>query len=72
MLNDCPPGLEYLAQVNCIMIHQQSELLEALTGFEGANKYDVLNSFGQRIYTAVESKFSGGSTLLWKVGFLEA
>ncbi|XP_034517758.1 phospholipid scramblase 1 isoform X4 [Ailuropoda melanoleuca] len=51
---DCPPGLEYLSQIDQILVHQQIELLEALTGFETNNKYEIKNSFGQRIYFATE------------------
>ncbi|KAM6161004.1 phospholipid scramblase 2-like [Erethizon dorsatum] len=50
----CPPGLEYLSQIDQILVHQQTELLEVLTGFETNNKYEIKNSFGQRIYFAVE------------------
>uniref|UniRef100_A0A8C6QCB3 Phospholipid scramblase n=1 Tax=Nannospalax galili TaxID=1026970 RepID=A0A8C6QCB3_NANGA len=47
---NCPPGLEYL-----ILVHQQIELLEVLTGFETNNKYEIKKSFGQRVfYFAVE------------------
>ncbi|XP_036207106.1 phospholipid scramblase 1 isoform X3 [Myotis myotis] len=52
--SDCPPGLEYLSQIDQILIHQQVELLEVLTGFETNNKYEIKNSLGQRIYFAVE------------------
>ncbi|KAF3827204.1 hypothetical protein GH733_002690, partial [Mirounga leonina] len=48
---DCPPGLEYLSQIDQILIHQQIELLE---GFETNNRYEIKNSFGQRIYFAAE------------------
>ncbi|XP_043926691.1 phospholipid scramblase 1-like [Protopterus annectens] len=51
---DCPPGLEYLAQIDQILIHQQVELLEAFTGFETNNKYEIKNNMGQRIYFAAE------------------
>ncbi|XP_012292520.1 phospholipid scramblase 1 [Aotus nancymaae] len=51
---NCPPGLEYLSQIDQILIHQQIELLEVLTGFETNNKYEIKNSFGQRVYFAVE------------------
>ncbi|KAF6026811.1 hypothetical protein EB796_014875 [Bugula neritina] len=51
---DCPPGLEYLAYVDCLFIKQQVSVLEAFTGFEAANKYEVVNSLGQRVYLAVE------------------
>ncbi|PNI78381.1 PLSCR1 isoform 2, partial [Pan troglodytes] len=51
---NCPPGLEYLSQIDQILIHQQIELLEVLTGFETNNKYEIKNSFGQRVYFAAE------------------
>ncbi|XP_032766053.1 phospholipid scramblase 1 isoform X2 [Rattus rattus] len=51
---DCPPGLEYLTQIDQILVHQQIELLEVLTGFETNNKYEIKNSLGQRVYFAVE------------------
>ncbi|KAM8897277.1 phospholipid scramblase 2-like [Spinachia spinachia] len=49
-----PPGLEYLTQIDQILIHQKVELLEAFIGFETNNKYEIKNSLGQRIYTAKE------------------
>ncbi|NXN06692.1 PLS1 scramblase, partial [Indicator maculatus] len=51
---NCPPGLEYLTQIDQILIHQQIELLEILTGFETNNKYEIKNSLGQRVYFAAE------------------
>ncbi|XP_053315580.1 phospholipid scramblase 2-like [Spea bombifrons] len=51
---NCPPGLEYLSQIDQLLIHQQVELLEALTGFETNNKYEIKNSLGQRVYFAAE------------------
>ncbi|XP_053246176.1 phospholipid scramblase 2-like [Podarcis raffonei] len=51
---NCPPGLEYLSQIDQILIHQQIELLEVLTGFETANKYEIKNAMGQRVYFAAE------------------
>jgi len=50
----CPPGLEYLTQIDQLLVKQQVELLEAFTGFETNNKYKVKNSLGQNIYFAVE------------------
>jgi len=35
-------------------VHQQVELLEAFTSWEGANKYQIKNSLGQQIYFAAE------------------
>ncbi|XP_062341443.1 phospholipid scramblase 1 [Osmerus eperlanus] len=49
-----PPGLEYLTQVDQILVHQKIELLEALTSFETNNQYEIKNSLGQMIYTAKE------------------
>ncbi|XP_078522633.1 phospholipid scramblase 1-like [Lissotriton helveticus] len=51
---NCPPGLEYLSQIDQILIHQQVELLEVLTGFETNNKYEIKNALGQRVYFAAE------------------
>ncbi|XP_061862017.1 phospholipid scramblase 1 [Colius striatus] len=53
-LPNCPPGLEYLTQIDQILIHQQIELLEILTGFETNNKYEIKNALGQRVYFAAE------------------
>ncbi|XP_034020593.1 phospholipid scramblase 2-like [Thalassophryne amazonica] len=49
-----PPGLEYLTQIDQILIHQKVELLEALIGFETNNQYEIKNSLGQKIYKAKE------------------
>ncbi|XP_064408720.1 phospholipid scramblase 1-like [Latimeria chalumnae] len=51
---DCPPGLEYLTQIDQILIHQQVSLVEALTGFEANSKFEIKNSLGQRVYFAAE------------------
>ncbi|XP_042091803.1 phospholipid scramblase 2 isoform X2 [Ovis aries] len=51
---NCPPGLEYLTQIDQLLIHQQMELLEVLIGFETNNRYEIKNSLGQRIYFAAE------------------
>ncbi|XP_061096927.1 phospholipid scramblase 1 isoform X1 [Conger conger] len=50
----CPPGLEYLLQVDQLLIKQKVELVEALVGFESNNKYEVQNSMGQNVFYAVE------------------
>ncbi|XP_008846771.1 phospholipid scramblase 1-like [Nannospalax galili] len=49
-----PPGLEYLNQIDHILIHQQFELVEAVTGFETSNQYKIRNKFGQKVYYAIE------------------
>ncbi|XP_076453825.1 phospholipid scramblase 1-like [Babylonia areolata] len=51
---NCPPGLEYLASVDQLLVKQKMEAFEAFTGFETNNKYQVLNSLGQRVFMAVE------------------
>ncbi|XP_031319009.2 phospholipid scramblase 2 [Camelus dromedarius] len=51
---DCPPGLEYLNQIDQIQIHQQIELTEVIIRIETNNKYEIKNSLGQRIYFAAE------------------
>lgn len=49
-----PPGLEYLTQVNQLIIKQIIELLEVFTGWETNNKYRVFNTMGQQVYYAGE------------------
>ncbi|XP_029436915.1 phospholipid scramblase 1-like isoform X2 [Rhinatrema bivittatum] len=49
-----PPGLEYMTQIDQILVHQKVELVEVLTGCETNNKYEVRNSMGQTIFLAKE------------------
>ncbi|XP_031647996.1 phospholipid scramblase 1-like isoform X3 [Oncorhynchus kisutch] len=49
-----PPGLEYLTQIDQLLIHQKVELLEVFIGFETNNQYEIKNSLGQKIYKAKE------------------
>lgn len=49
-----PPGLEYLTQVDQLLIKQQIELLEAFTGWETANKYKITNTQAQQVFFAAE------------------
>ncbi|XP_053315479.1 phospholipid scramblase family member 5-like [Spea bombifrons] len=49
-----PPGLEHLSKINQVIIHQQVELLGVFLGTEKSNKYEVKDSFGQKLYFAVE------------------
>ena len=51
---NCPKGLEYLTQVDQLIVHQKVELLEAFTGWEGANQYVIKNTVGQQVYYAAE------------------
>eukprot|EP00091_Calanus_sinicus_P011013 TRINITY_DN25132_c0_g1_i1.p1 TRINITY_DN25132_c0_g1~~TRINITY_DN25132_c0_g1_i1.p1 ORF type:complete len:231 (-),score=69.40 TRINITY_DN25132_c0_g1_i1:67-759(-) len=50
----CPPGLQYLAMIDQLLVKQKVELLEAFTGFETNNKYKIFNSLGQMVYTSKE------------------
>ncbi|XP_007250734.1 phospholipid scramblase 2 isoform X1 [Astyanax mexicanus] len=50
----CPPGLEYLTQIDQILIHQKVELMEAMLGWETNNQYVVKNSLGQQVFLAAE------------------
>jgi len=51
---NCPPGLEYMTQIDQLLVKQQVELLEVVSGFETNNKYKIKNSLGQNVYYAVE------------------
>ncbi|XP_006176586.1 phospholipid scramblase 1 [Camelus dromedarius] len=51
---NCPPGLEYLTQVNQLLVCQRFDLLEVLSHFETNKTYDVMDNQGQRIYFAEE------------------
>merc|ERR1712000_523341 len=41
---NCTVGLEYLTQVDQLLVKQKVEILEAITDIETANKYKVKNS----------------------------
>ncbi|KAK7176610.1 hypothetical protein R3I93_000745 [Phoxinus phoxinus] len=49
-----PPGLEYLIQIDQILIHQKVSCIEMFTDFETNNQYKIRNSIGQEIYLAKE------------------
>ncbi|GAB0100823.1 Phospholipid scramblase [Sergentomyia squamirostris] len=51
---NCPPGLEYLTQIDQLLVHQKIELLEVLTACETNNKYWIKNSMGQKVFWAIE------------------
>lgn len=51
---DCPPGLEYLTQLDNIHVFQHFEPLELITRFEINNKYDVKNNLDQMVYMVTE------------------
>jgi len=51
---NCPAGLEYLTQIDQLLVHQKVELLEIVTSFDTENKYHIKNTLGQPIYSAQE------------------
>ncbi|KAB1283643.1 Phospholipid scramblase 4 [Camelus dromedarius] len=51
---NCPPGLEYLAQLDNIHVLQHFEPLEMITHFETNNRYDIKNNLGQMVYFVAE------------------
>ncbi|XP_068845332.1 phospholipid scramblase 1-like [Capricornis sumatraensis] len=51
---NCPPGLEYLTQINHLFVCQRFDLLEVVSPFETNKTYDVMNNQGQRLYFAEE------------------
>ncbi len=53
--------MERLASVDGLVISQQKEWGEIITGFETKNQYTVMDPSGQQLYTAVEED---GSTLM--------
>ncbi|XP_067671242.1 phospholipid scramblase 1-like [Haliotis asinina] len=50
----CPPGLEGLLNIDQLLVKQKVEVFEAITGYETNNKYEILNTLGQRLFMAVE------------------
>jgi len=49
-------GLEYLLQVDKLKVKQLASTVEALTGWDTNNKYEIFNSDDQKIFFAVESR----------------
>ncbi|CAH8857808.1 unnamed protein product [Trichobilharzia szidati] len=50
----CPPGLEYLTQVDQLLVKQSKEIYEAIFGFETPNRYTCYNVLGQPVYRCYE------------------
>ena len=53
-----PPGLEYLTQIDSLIVEQQVSMLEAFTGWDTNNKYVVYNSAQQQVFYAVEDTYT--------------
>ncbi|TKS81518.1 Phospholipid scramblase 2 [Collichthys lucidus] len=51
---NCPPGLEYLTQIDQILVHQSVNILEIFTGWEMSNVYTVKDRMGQKVFVAIE------------------
>jgi len=49
-----PPGLEYLSQINQLIVKQKKDMIEVFTDWEAANRYVIMNSVGQQVYFAAE------------------
>ncbi|CAF0737907.1 unnamed protein product [Brachionus calyciflorus] len=50
----CPTGLEYLTQVDALIIHQKVSFLEAVVGWDTNNKYFINNNTGNQVFFAAE------------------
>jgi len=53
-ISGVPEGLEYLSQIDQLLVKQKVEVFEMLTDIETANKYKIKNSMGQNVYKAKE------------------
>ncbi len=51
---DCPPGLEYLAALDTILVEQSMELFEIITGSKGRNRFLLMNVHGSQVFYATE------------------
>ncbi|XP_017486069.1 PREDICTED: phospholipid scramblase 1-like [Rhagoletis zephyria] len=52
---NCPPGLEYLTQVDQLVVIQEVDMLQVFTGYESHNRYSVKNAANQNVYYCVET-----------------
>nr|XP_029510662.1 phospholipid scramblase 1-like [Oncorhynchus nerka] len=53
-LPGCPPGLEYLTQVDQLLIKQKVEFIEGIWLESKQQSYEVRNAMGQNVFYAVE------------------
>ncbi|XP_078525570.1 phospholipid scramblase family member 5-like [Lissotriton helveticus] len=57
-LPNIPPGLEYLTQVDQILIHQKRHSM-----FQTGSEFEILNAVSQKIFNAIEEKECWGPRL---------
>lgn len=53
-MGGCPPGMEYLAQVDQLTVRQKKECLEIFTGWEQRNRFEIRNALDQQFFFAAE------------------
>ncbi|WAQ94340.1 PLS2-like protein [Mya arenaria] len=53
----CPPGLEYLTEIDQILVKQQIDMLGLFTPWEDQNKYHLMNSMGQKEVVRLQREF---------------
>lgn len=58
----CPLGLEYLSQIDNLLVKQKVELLEAMTDIETKNQYVIKNAFGQDVRKSLIFSLSPNKT----------
>ncbi|XP_062329382.1 phospholipid scramblase 2-like [Osmerus eperlanus] len=51
---NCPTGLEYLTQIDQLLIHQNVHIAEIVLNLETRNSYTVKNSVGQQVFAVAE------------------
>uniref|UniRef100_A0A674CIQ9 Phospholipid scramblase n=1 Tax=Salmo trutta TaxID=8032 RepID=A0A674CIQ9_SALTR len=60
----CPPGLEYLTQINQLLIHQEVNLAEVVLGWEVKHSNIVKNNVGQQVFACSRGERLLHSTVL--------
>nr|XP_054931102.1 phospholipid scramblase 2-like [Dermacentor andersoni] len=53
-IRGCPRGLEYLVQIDHLLVHQAIQIMEIVTPWEMQNRYIVKNTMGQFVFMAIE------------------
>ncbi|KAH9583355.1 Phospholipid scramblase 1, variant 3 [Schistosoma haematobium] len=51
---NCPPGLEYLTQIDQLLIKQVIDAIETFVPYEVQNRYTCYNTLGQSVYRCYE------------------